>query len=137
VQAWLWLKKPTWFLDRYSRAYGDVFTMRLPFGINLVHIGRPELVKAVFGGDSDVLRAGEANATILEPLVGPHSVLVLDGPEHLRQRKLILPAFHGDRMHAWEAAPAPAVHPPIMLWLAANLAYVPRLTVHQRHVYSV
>ena len=104
VQAWLWLKKPTWFLDRCSRAYGDVFTMRLPFGINMVHIGRPELVKAVFGGDSDVLRAGEANATILEPLVGPHSVLVLDGPEHLRQRKLILPAFHGDRMRAWEAA---------------------------------
>ena len=62
VQAWLWLKKPTWFLDRCSRAYGDVFTMRLPFGINLVHIGRPELVKVVFGGDTDVLdwhRAGD------------------------------------------------------------------------------
>ena len=63
-----------------------------------------ERLKVVFGGDSDVLRAGEANATILEPLVGPHSVLVLDGPEHVRQRKLILPALHGDRMRAWEAA---------------------------------
>ena len=60
VQAWLWLKKPTWFLDRCSRTYGDVFTMRLPMGINMVHIARPELVKAVFGGDNDVLRAGEA-----------------------------------------------------------------------------
>src|SRR6185312_10247137 len=116
VQAWLWLKKPTWFLDRCSRAYGDVFTMRLPFGINLVHIGRPELVKAVFGGDSDVLRAGEANATILEPLVGPHSVLVLDGPEHLRQRKLILPAFHGDRMRAWEAAVRDITQAEIARW---------------------
>jgi len=76
VQAWLWMKKPTWFLDRCSRAYGDVFTMRLPFGMNMVHIGRPELVKAVFGGDNDVLRAGEANATILEPLVGPHPARV-------------------------------------------------------------
>jgi cytochrome P450 family 135 len=103
VQAWLWLKKPTWFLERCWTAYGDVFTMRLPLGINLVHVADPELVKAVFGGNSDVLRAGEANAEILEPLVGPHSVLVLDGPEHLRQRKLILPAFHGDRMRAWEA----------------------------------
>lgn len=116
VQAWLWLKKPTWFLDRCSRDYGDVFTMRLPFGINLVHIGRPELVKAVFGGDSDVLRAGEANATILEPLVGPHSVLVLDGPEHLRQRKLILPAFHGDRMRAWEAAVRDITRAEIARW---------------------
>src|SRR5439155_12072226 len=104
VQAWLWLKKPTWFLDRCSRAYGGVFTMRLPLGMDMVHVSGPELVKAVFGGDSDVLRAGEANATILEPLVGPHSVLVLDGPEHRRQRKLTLPAFHGDRMRAWEAA---------------------------------
>ncbi len=103
VQAWLWLKRPLWFLDRCTRAYGDVFTMRLPLGMNLVHIADPELVKAVFSGNSDVLRAGEANAMILEPLIGRHSVLVLDGPEHLRQRKLILPAFHGDRMRAWEA----------------------------------
>jgi cytochrome P450 len=100
VQAWLWLKQPTRFLGYCWRTYGDVFTMRLPLGINLVHIAGPELVKGVFGGSSDVLAAGEANATILEPIVGPHSVLVLDGPEHLRHRKLILPAFHGDRMRA-------------------------------------
>jgi cytochrome P450 len=104
VQAWLWLKRPTWFLDHCSRAYGDVFTMRLPLGTDLVHVADPELVKAVFGSGTDVLRGGEANAAILEPLLGRHSVLVLDGPEHQRQRKLILPAFHGDRMRAWEAA---------------------------------
>ena len=118
VQAWLWLKKPTWFLDRCSRTYGDVFTMRLPLGIDLVHLASPELVKAVFGGDSDILRAGEANATVLEPLVGPHSVLVLDGPEHLRQRKLILPALHGDRMRAWEAAVREITRAEIARWPA-------------------
>jgi cytochrome P450 family 135 len=116
VQAWLWMKKPTWFLDRCSQAYGDVFTMRLPFGMNMVHIGRPELVKGVFGGDNDVLRAGEANGAILEPLVGPHSVLVLDGTEHLRQRKLILPAFHGERMRAWEAAVRDITRAEIARW---------------------
>src|SRR5690242_14107534 len=47
VQAWLWLKKPTWFLDRCSRAYGDVFTMRFPLGMDMVHVSSPELVKAV------------------------------------------------------------------------------------------
>src|SRR5215471_1242770 len=104
VQAWLWLKRPTWFLDHCSRAYGDVFTMRLPLGTNLVHVTDPELVKAVFGSGTDVLRGGEANAAILEPLLGRHSVLVLDGPEHMRQRKLMLPAFHGERMRGWEAA---------------------------------
>jgi cytochrome P450 len=116
VQAWLWLKKPTWFLDRCSQTYGDVFAVRLPFGINMVHTSSPELVKAVFGGDDDVLRAGEANAEILEPLVGPHSVLVLDGPEHLRQRKLIMPAFHGDRMRGWEATVRDTTRAEIARW---------------------
>ena len=103
VQAWLWLKKPLWFLEHCSRAYGDVFTMRLPLGIDLVHLADPDLARPVFSGNPDALRAGEANATFLEPLLGRHSVLVLDGPEHARQRKLILPAFHGDRMRGWEA----------------------------------
>ena len=104
VQAWFWLKRPVWFLEHCSQAYGDVFTMRMPFGMNLVHVADPELVTAIFGDDHEVLRAGQGNAMFLEPLVGPHSVLVLDGPEHLRQRKLILPAFRGDRMRAWEDA---------------------------------
>jgi cytochrome P450 family 135 len=120
VQAWFWLKRPIWFLDHCWQAYGDVFTMRLPFGMDLVHVADPELVKAVFGGDHDVLRAGEANALILEPLVGPHSVLVLDGPEHLRQRKLILPAFHGDRMRGWEAAIRDITRAEIARWPAGT-----------------
>ncbi len=120
VQTWLWLKRPTWFLDYCSRTYGDVFTVRLPFGITLVHVTSPDLVKAVFGGSDDVLRAGEANATILEPIVGPHSVLVLDGPEHLRQRKLILPAFHGDRMRAWEGAIGDIARAEIARWPAGR-----------------
>src|SRR6516165_7531977 len=120
VQAWFWLKRPIRYLDHCRQTYGDVFTMRLPFGMNMVHIARPDLVKAVFTGDHDVLRAGEANATILEPLVGPHSVLVLDGPEHLRQRKLILPAFHGDRMRAWEAAVRDITRAEIARWPAGQ-----------------
>jgi cytochrome P450 family 135 len=116
VQAWLWLKRPAWFLDRCSRAYDDVFTMRLPLGMNLVHIADPELVKTVFSGSSDTLRAGLANAAILGPLVGPNSVAVLDGIEHARQRKLILPAFHGDRMRAWEATIRAVTRAEIIRW---------------------
>jgi cytochrome P450 len=116
VQAWLWLKRPARFLDHCARAYGDVFTVRLPFGIDMVHFTSPELVKAVFGGNAGHLRAGEANATILEPIVGPHSVLVLDGPEHMRQRKLLLPAFHGDRMRLWEATIGDITRAEIARW---------------------
>src|SRR5215469_6878930 len=120
VQAVLWLKQPTWFLGHCSRTYGDVFTMRLPLGTDLVHITSPELVKDVFGGSDDVLRAGEANATLLEPLLGLHSVLILDGPEHLRERKLILPAFHGDRMRAWEATIREITRAEIARWPAGK-----------------
>ena len=116
VQALLWVTRPTWLLERCSRAYGDVFTIRLPLGMNLVQVSSSELVKAVFGGSGDVLAAGEANATILEPIVGPNSVLVLDGPEHVRQRKLILPAFHGDRMRAWDATVRDITRAEIARW---------------------
>ena len=120
VQAWLWLKQPAWFLGHCSQAYGDVFTMRLPLGLNMVHFTSPDLVKAVFGASTDALAAGEANATILEPILGPHSVLVLDGPEHLRQRKLIGPAFHGDRMRAWEDTVRDITRAEIARWPAGR-----------------
>jgi cytochrome P450 family 135 len=46
------------------------------------------------------MRAGESNA-FLQPVVGRRSILVLDGPSHLRQRKLMLPPFHGQRMQSY------------------------------------
>ena len=59
------------------------------------------MIKQVFTGDPDVLHAGEANAAPLEPMMGRNSVLLLDGPEHMRQRKLMLPSFHGERMQRY------------------------------------
>ena len=61
----------------------------------------PDLIKLLFRGPPDQLRAGEANA-VLGPVLGENSVLLADGKEHLRQRKLMLPPFHGQRMRAYE-----------------------------------
>ena len=47
------------------------------------------------------MHAGEANATVLEPALGPNSVLTLDDAPHMRQRKLLLPPFHGERIAAY------------------------------------
>jgi len=103
VQAGLLIAQPFEFLLRCQRTYGDAFTIRAAsFGTFVVVTG-PEEVRAVFTASPDVLRAGASNAP-LGPLVGERSVLLLDGPEHLRQRKLLLPPFHGQRMRAWEAA---------------------------------
>src|SRR5205809_7105906 len=60
----------------------------------------PEAIREIFTGDPETLRAGEAN-NLLEPMLGQHSLLLLDGPRHLRQRRLMLPPFHGERMQAY------------------------------------
>jgi cytochrome P450 family 135 len=81
-------------LLRWHRAYGDAFTVRfLVFGTG-VYVADPEEIRKLFTGDQSDLRAGEANSP-LSPILGEASVLVLDGPEHLRQRKLLLPPFQG------------------------------------------
>ena len=91
---------PARFIDACRRRYGDVVTFSSLFDSGFVMVFEPELVKQVFRGSPEVLRAGEANA-VLGPVVGDRSVLLLDGAKHLRERKLMLPAFHGERMRAY------------------------------------
>ena len=90
------------FFEQCARRYGDPFTLRMPGFGSFVMLSAPELIKQVFTGDPDQLHAGEANA-VLEPVVGPRSVLLLDGKEHLRQRRLLLPPLHGERMKEYAA----------------------------------
>jgi cytochrome P450 len=89
--------RPTEFFDACHQATGDYFTLRPAPGRTLVVTADPEAVRRVFTGDPALLRAGEANV-MLEPILGRRSVLLLDGAEHVRQRKLMLPPFHGERM---------------------------------------
>lgn len=98
LQTLGWFLRPGPFLAKCRERYGDVFTLniageRTPWVI----LGHPDAVKEVFTGDPAVFHAGEANA-ILGPILGEHSVLLLDDDRHLRQRRLLLPAFHGDRL---------------------------------------
>jgi cytochrome P450 family 110 len=88
------------FFEWCQRRYGDPFTVRMPGFGDFVMLSAPELIKQTFTGDAAQLQAGKANA-MLEPVVGPHSVLLLDGKEHLRQRRLLMPPLHGERMQAY------------------------------------
>jgi cytochrome P450 family 135 len=87
-------------MESCLRRYGDCFTVRLASVGTFVFLADPAAIKAVFTGDPSVLRAGEANRP-LEPVLGRHSVLLLDGAEHLRQRRLMLPPFHGERLERY------------------------------------
>jgi cytochrome P450 family 135 len=88
------------FLERCRDRYGHVFTIQLNTGRTVVIAGDPAIAKEVFTGSPDDLHAGAGNV-VLKPVLGPRSVLLLDGPEHMRQRKLMLPPFHGERMRAY------------------------------------
>lgn len=89
------------YMDTCNRCYGDIFKACVsPLG-EVVVISDPKEIKRVFTGDPTALHAGEGNS-FLEPLAGPHSVLLLDEREHLRARRLMLPAFHGDRVRRYE-----------------------------------
>src|SRR5215216_1739503 len=97
LQGLAWWHRPTAFMERCRARYGKRFTIRLPAQPPFVMISEPEELREVFRAPPEVLHPGEG-ARILEPVVGSYSVILLDEAPHLEQRKLLLPAFHGDKM---------------------------------------
>jgi cytochrome P450 len=85
------------FLERNRARYGKRFTIRLLGTPPFVMLSDPAEIKELFTAPPDVLHPGEG-ARILEPVVGSNSVILLDESAHLSQRKLMLPAFHGEKM---------------------------------------
>jgi cytochrome P450 len=100
VQTIRFITKPVEFVDDCARQFGDCFTTRL-LGRPAVTFSHPDAVREILTADPEVFRGGEATAQVLEPIIGRHSILVLDGERHLRERRLLLPPFHGERMHAY------------------------------------
>jgi cytochrome P450 len=96
-----WYRSPIGMLETLSAKHGNTFALQIPRQDEpMVIFAEPAAVKEIWNGDPEVLRAGEANI-ILRSALGRHSLLLLDGAEHLRERRLMLPPFHGDRMKAY------------------------------------
>jgi cytochrome P450 len=101
AQAIRYVRAPLSFLAELQRRHGDIFSVSFPYFGKVVYVADPALVKAVFTGSPVQFHAGEANATVLEPALGPNSVLTLDDGPHMQQRKLLLPPFHGERIERY------------------------------------
>jgi cytochrome P450 family 135 len=97
MQTAIWARRAQWMLAQCRRRFGDTFRLEIAYEGTWILLSDPEDVRRVFTGDPKVLHAGEANG-ILRPVLGDHSVLLLDGAPHMEQRKLMLPSFHGERM---------------------------------------
>ena len=97
VQTIAWWSRPIATLERNRARYGKRFTIRLLGAPPFVMLSDPDEIKELMTAPPDVLHPGEG-ARILEPVVGSNSVILLDEQAHLEQRKLMLPAFHGEKM---------------------------------------
>lgn len=106
---------PTRFLDKCHQRCGDWFTFRPAPERRIVVTCDPAAVKQVFTGDPNLLHAGKGNE-ILAPILGSASTLLLDGDEHMRHRKLLLPPFHGRRMRSYERVVVEAAERHIGAW---------------------
>jgi cytochrome P450 len=124
VATW---KRPAGSMERLRQKYGKRITVKLPFQPPFVILSDPDEIRELFMAPPDVLHPGEG-ARVLEPLIGKNSVILLDEGPHMEQRKLMLPAFHGEKMKrlvglmadltrrevdSWPRERPVALHPPL------------------------
>lgn len=115
IQTLRWLTRHLPLLEECRARYGDAFTLRFSTLPPLVFLDDPAAAKQLFSGDRQgSLPSGRA--LTLEPVLGPRSLLLLEGEEHLRRRRLMLPPFHGERMRAYEDAIAAVAREEIVSW---------------------
>ena len=123
-----WIARPTDLLRRSAARYGEPFTLRTLWAdAPMVLVSDPETVKRVYAAPPETLRGG-ASSTVLEPFAGPSSILLTSGEAHMRQRKLMLPPFHGERMEAHRATVAALAEAELDRWAPGRpLRTLPRM----------
>jgi cytochrome P450 family 135 len=115
LQAWEWTRAPLPFLGRCRHRYGDAFTLRISHSGTWVVLSDPEDVKRVFTADPATMGASQASA-VIAPLLGRRSVMLLDEPDHLTRRRIILPPFHGQRMAGYAGMTAAVAQREVDRW---------------------
>ena len=115
VQTLRWAFRPIQFMEDCRRQYGDSFSVRfLGFERPMVMISDPAAIKALYREPTHGLPPGRN--IVLEPILGPKSLLIQEGAEHLSRRRLMLPAFHGERMRSYEETMTEIVEAEIDSW---------------------
>jgi len=127
MQTLRWSFRPLPFMQEAREKYGDNFSVKfLTFERPMVMISDPEAIKALYMERSHGLPPGRD--IILTPIVGPRSLLVTEGADHLAHRKLMLPPFHGERMRSYQPLVEEIVDGEIDSWpLGEEFAIHPRM----------
>jgi cytochrome P450 len=115
-----------------SLRQGDISTLRLlPVGAlrnrPFVQTNHPDHVRSVFSAAPELVPSLTGESP-LRPIMGPNSVLILNGPKHLRHRKFLLPPFHGDAIQRYAESIAEVAEREIASWpLHQPFALAPRM----------
>jgi cytochrome P450 family 135 len=111
-----WITRPTALMRRSAARYGEPFTLRTLWAdAPMVLVSDPDTIRRVYAAPPSALQGG-ASSTVLEPFVGPSSILLTGGDAHLRQRRMVLPPFHGERMEAHRAVVAALAEAELDRW---------------------
>jgi cytochrome P450 len=127
LQTARWLLRPISFLEACRRRFGDAFSVRfLGFRSPMVMLSHPDAIRALYSVREHGLPPGRTVALL--PVVGPRSLLLLEGSEHLARRRLMLPPFHGERMRAYESIVREAAARDVDAWpIGRPFAIHPRM----------
>lgn len=103
LQELQWVADPVAYMEKAAQQYPDIFSAGVFGGQHLVFVSHPQALQEILTHDRKrFIAPGESNR-ILIPLLGSHSVVMLDGDRHKRRRQLLMPPFHGERMRAYGA----------------------------------
>ncbi|MEH1933256.1 MAG: cytochrome P450 [Nostoc sp.] len=102
LQKLQWVTDPVSYMENAAQLYPDIFTGKIiGFGDTVVFVNHPQAIQEILTNDRKKFAAvGKLNG-ILQPLLGNYSVVMLEGDRHKRQRQLVTPSFHGERMQAY------------------------------------
>ena len=97
-----WLARPVGLMEFCRRRYGDAFSLMFTgFSSPMVLLSDPDAIRELYSSKEHTLPPGRTLSLL--PIMGPNSLLLLEGDAHLERRKLMLPSFHGERLRGYEA----------------------------------
>ena len=124
-----WIARPFEYLEECAKKYGDIFTLRL-FGFPpIVYIAAPQGIKQIFSADAKFFDAGRTN-DFVRPLVGDNSLLLMDRSRHQKERKLLMPPFHGEKIKSYAESICEITEKVASRW-QVNKPFIARDVMHE------
>jgi cytochrome P450 family 135 len=114
-QSLAWLRDPVRYMERCRARHGDIFTVRIGRLKRACFVSNPGAVRQIFNADPDLLRMGPTNA-LFRPVLGSSSLFLLDGEEHHRHRRLMMPAFRHGHVQRFVALTAELIERELATW---------------------